>query len=246
MSRYNETMQKAIIIGATSGIGRALALELSRRGYAVGIAGRREELLREVQEDLVGPSATMMLDVAQPEEAINQINALIAALGGMDLLVISSGVGIPNPELDFPPERDTIAVNVTGFVAMATAGFRYFAGQGGGHLVGISSIAGLRGTRANPAYGASKAFEINYLEALRARARHQGMKLTVTDIRPGFVETPMTHGQSGMFWVAGVEKAARQIADAIARKRRVAYITHRWAIVAWIARHLPAWVLERI
>lgn len=239
-------MQKAIIIGATSGIGRSLAIELSQRGYAVGLAGRRTELLQQVQGELSGPSATMTIDVTMPEEAALRLDELIAALGGMDLLVVSSGIGVPNPELEFEPERQTIAVNVTGFVAMAAAGFRYFTRRGAGHLVGISSIAGLRGSRYNPAYGASKAFEMNYLEALRNRARHARLPIAVTDIRPGFVETPMTHGQVGMFWVANAAVAARQIADAIAKKRRFAYITRRWSIIAWIVRHLPSWALERI
>ena len=239
-------MQKAVIIGATSGIGRALALELSRRGYAVGIAGRRTELLAMLRAELPGPSAMRALDVAQPEAAERELDALIDELGGMDLLVISAGVGIPNPELEWPPERDTIAVNVSGFTAMAAAAFRYFVRRGAGHLVGISSIAGLRGSRFNSAYGASKAFEMHYLEGLRAHARHLRLPIHVTDIRPGFVETPMTHGKPGMFWVAEVETAARQIADAIARRQRVAYLTRRWALVAWLLRHLPNWLLERI
>lgn len=239
-------MSNAIIIGATSGIGRALALELSRRGYRLGLAGRRTDLLKSLQDELPGPSVIATIDVTAPEAAEQRLHALGDDLGGMDLLVISSGVGIPNPQLAFAQERQTIAVNVVGFVAMAAAGYRYFAERGTGHLVGISSIAGMRGSRFNPAYGASKAFEMNYLEALRNRARHEQLPITVTDIRPGFVETPMTHGQKGMFWVADVGKAARQIAGAIAAKRRVAYITRRWALIAWLVRRLPSWLLERI
>lgn len=239
-------MPKAIIVGATSGIGRALAVELSRRGYAVGLAGRREALLHEVQAQLTGPSAMQVIDVTQPAEATTRLESLISELGGMDLLVIASGIGVANPDLDWQPELETIAVNVSGFVTLVTAGYRYFARRGAGHLAGVSSIAGIRGSRFNPAYGASKAFDSNYLEALRARAHHQQLDIAVTDIMPGFVATPMTEGQRGMFWVANVETAARQIADALARKQRIAYITHRWSLVAWLLRHLPAWVLERI
>ncbi len=238
-------MQKAIIIGATSGIGRALALELSHRGYAVGIAGRRAELLASLAAELPGPSAQMTLDLAQPEAARAQLLALIEALGGMDLLVISSGIGIGNPELEWAPEQQTIAVNVAGFVMMAITGYRYFAEHGGGHLAGISSIAGIRGTRFNPMYNASKSFEMIYLEGLRALAHHQGLPIAVTDIRPGFVTTPMTARNERMFWVVSAEVAARQLADALARQQRVAYITRRWALIAWLLRHLPNWVIER-
>lgn len=240
------SMQRVVIIGATSGIGRALAIELSRRGYAVGIAGRRTALLAELQGGLTGSFASMAIDVTQPEEATQRLGQLITTLGGMDMLVIASGVGVTNPHMDWEPERQTLAVNVDGFVAMATAGYRYFSHQGHGHLAAISSIAGLRGSRFNPAYSASKAFEMNYLEALRSRGRHDGLDLTVTDIRPGFVNTPMTQGQQGMFWVASVDTAARQIAEALIQKRRVAYITRRWSIIAWLLRHLPSWIFDRI
>ncbi|MHB9024073.1 MAG: SDR family NAD(P)-dependent oxidoreductase [Armatimonadota bacterium] len=238
-------MQKAIIIGATSGIGRALALVLSRNGYAVGITGRREELLIELRNQLPGPSAFRRMDVTQPEEALQALEELIAELGGMDLLVISSGVGIPNPDLDWRKEQATIDVNVSGFVLLATTGYRYFSQQDSGHLVGISSIAGVRGSRFNPAYGASKAFEMNYLEGLRARAYHEKRHIAVTDIRPGFIATPMTAANEMMFWVAPVEKAAEQIYRAIVRKRRVAYVTRRWAFIAWLLRRLPEWVVEK-
>lgn len=238
-------MQTAIIIGATSGIGRALAIELSHRGYTVGIAGRRTGMLETLQGELLGPSAKATIDLADPMQAVQRLDELIAELGGMDILVISSGIGVSNPHLEWEPERQTIAVNVEGFVAMASAGYRYFARHGHGHLVGISSIAGIRGSRFNPAYSASKAFVMNYLEALRARGHHERIDLAVTDIRPGFVETPMTQGKSGMFWVAPVEVAARQMADAIEQKRRVAYITRRWALIAWFLRHVPDWLVER-
>ena len=239
-------MPIAIIIGATSGIGRALVVELAGRGYALGVTGRREELLETLQRELTTPVIARRMDVTQPEAAMAQLDALIAELGGLDLLVVNAGVGIPNPDLTWEPERDTLAVNVTGFTALAVAGFRYFTRQGHGHLVGISSIAGLRGGRWNPAYSASKAFMINYLEALRGRARQLGLPIAVTDIRPGYVATAMTASNQWMFWVATPSTAARQIADAIHRKSRVAYITHRWVLIAWLVRHLPDWVLERL
>ena len=223
-------MPRAVIIGATSGIGYALAFELARRGYALGLAGRRTEILEEMQRALPG-SVIRRIDVADTATAEAELGALVDALGGLDLLVISSGIGRPNPELEYAKEAEIIAVNVSGFTAMADAGFRYFRRQGHGRLVGLSSIAGIRGSRYAPAYGASKAFEINYLEALHNYARFLKLRdITVTTILPGFVDTPMTRGQQGMFWVAPAEKAARQIVDAIERKARVAYITRRWGV----------------
>ena len=239
-------MEKAIIIGATSGIGRALSKELVQRHYMLGLAGRNEEQLAVVQRELAMPAHAHVLDVSDPDQAEAQLTSLIAALGGMDLLVLSSGIGDRlGEELAWENEARVLAVNIQGFARMAVYGYNYFARKGGGHLVGISSMAGIRGSRTAPAYSASKAFQMNYLEALRGRARHQRLPITVTDIRPGFVNTPMTRGQQGMFWVAEVERAARQIADAIIKKRRVAHITRRWALIAWLLRHAPDWLVER-
>jgi short-subunit dehydrogenase len=239
-------MPNAVIIGATSGIGQALAEVLLAEGYTVGAAGRTDDALAELAASAPGRVVTRHLDVSRPEEAIEQLHSLLDALGDTELIVISSGIGARNPEFTFAPEARVIAVNVIGFTAMVNAAYHYFRARGGGHLVGITSIAGLRGSRWSPSYSASKAYDSNYLEAVRNRARHDGVALAVTDILPGFVDTPMTAGQQGMFWVAPVDKTARQIYAAIRAKRRRAYITRRWALVAWIVRHLPSWVLERL
>ncbi|HOS44028.1 MAG TPA: SDR family NAD(P)-dependent oxidoreductase [Armatimonadota bacterium] len=238
-------MLNAVIVGATSGIGRALADVLVAEGYRVGATGRRDALLREVADAYPGRVVMQAMDLREPEAAMTALERLIAKLGGMDVLVIAAGIGARNPELDFGPEARVAAVNVVGFMAMATAGYHYFA-RHGGHLVGISSVAALRGSRWSPSYSASKAFMRNYLEALRARARHDRLPITVTEILPGFVATPMTEGQQGMFWVADTRTAAAQILAAIKAKRRRAYITRRWGLVAWLLRHLPDWALERL
>jgi short-subunit dehydrogenase len=238
-------MPNAIIIGATSGIGRALAEVLVAEGYTVGVAGRREALLRELAEAYPGRVVTQVMDLLEPEAAMDALRALIARLGGVELLVISTGIGARNPELAFAPEARVVEVNAIGFVAMANVGYHYFA-EHGGHLVGLSSIAGVRGSRWSPSYSASKAFMSNYLEALRTRARHDRLPIAVTEILPGFVDTPMTAGQQGMFWVATTHKAAHQIFQAIKAKKRRAYITRRWALVGWVLRHLPDWVLEKL
>ncbi|MBM4056548.1 MAG: SDR family NAD(P)-dependent oxidoreductase, partial [Planctomycetes bacterium] len=202
-------MKKAIIIGATSGIGRELAKILSLNNYVVGMAGRRTELLSNLQREISG-SYIKRIDVAESEEAITFLKELIQEMGGMDMIVISSGVGFINPELDWKQEKETIDVNISGFAAIANAAFKYFSNQGSGYIVGISSIAAIRGSGEAPAYNASKAFVSNYLEGLRQKANKSGIAITVTEIQPGFVNTAMAKGE-GLFWVAPPEKAAHQI-----------------------------------
>jgi len=145
-------VKRAIVIGATSGIGWEVARLLVQRGYAVGIAGRRMEKLVEFQQTLSPQAHIKQIDVSEQEEAITRLQELIAEMGGMDLIVISSGIGRRNLELEWPPEKETIEVNVLGFVAMATTAFRYFQQQGSGQIAGISSIAALRGGGEVPAY----------------------------------------------------------------------------------------------
>ncbi len=165
-------------------------------------------------------------------EALKQ---LINEMGGMDLVVISAGVGHGNRGLEWSKERETIEVNVTGFAAVANAAFKYFSQKGGGHIVGISSIAAIRGNGSAPAYNASKAFVSNYLDGLRQKARKSKLPITITDVQPGFVDTPMLKGK-GLFWVAPAAKAARQIYGAVKAKKRHVYITKRWRLIAWLLK----------
>lgn len=238
-------MKKAIVIGASSGIGRELAKILSTENYIVGLAGRRLELLSGLQRDLTGASHVKRVDVSESREAIKHLEELIREINGLDLIVISSGVGFINPELDWKAEKDTIDVNVSGFVAMANVAFKHFLKQGAGQLVGISSIAALRGSGEAPAYNASKAFILNYLEGLRHMAVKAGADITIIDIRPGFVNTAMAKGD-GLFWVASPEKAAQQIYMAIKGRKKYAYITRRWRLIAWLLKVLPDWVYGKL
>lgn len=237
-------MKKAIIIGATSGIGRELAKILSLNNYVVGMAGRRTELLSNLQRETSG-SYIKRIDVTESEEAITFLKELIQEMGGMDMIVISSGVGFINPELDWKQEKETIDVNISGFAAIANAAFKYFSNQGSGHIVGISSIAAIRGSGEAPAYNASKAFVSNYLEGLRQKASKSGIAITVTEIQPGFVNTAMAKGE-GLFWVAPPEKAAWQILRAITGKKKHAYITKRWRSIAWLLKVIPGWIYNKL
>src|SRR4029450_1495211 len=177
-------MRNTIIVGASSGIGRELARVLARHGYNVGLAARRVELLQEIARDIHTRTFVKVIDVSQPIEAMQSLRELIADMNEVDLFVISSGTGFVNPKLEWEPESETIAVNVSGFTAMANVAAEYLLTRGSGHLVGISSIAALRGNREAPAYSASKAYMSNYLEGLS----HKFAKLRV----PTFV----THVQA--------------------------------------------------
>ena len=237
-------MNRAIVIGATSGIGRELVRQLAGAGYTVGAAGRRDNLLLELQKEFPDKIHVKRIDVVQPE-AMGLLKELIAAMGGTDLLIISSGTGFINRELEWAKERETIDVNVYGFAAMCNVAFEYFREKGAGHIVGISSLSAIRGSGEGPAYNASKAFASNYLEGLRQNAVKQKLPLTVTDIQCGLVDTAMAKGE-GLFWVAPPAKAAGQILDAIRKKKDHAYITKRWRIIALLLKALPGWLYCRI
>ncbi|UUC44083.1 SDR family NAD(P)-dependent oxidoreductase [Flavobacterium cerinum] len=224
-------MKKAVIIGATSGIGKELALLLAKKGYCIGITGRRQKLLESVKSENPDAFEIMPMDITDIPALQEKLELLVRKLGGLDLLIISSGTGELNPDLNFEPEQRTINTNVSGFTYIADWAFHYFMKQHSGHLVGISSLAGLLSSEIAPAYNASKAYQINYMSGLRQKARKLKSGILVTDIRPGFVDTAMAKGE-GQFWVAPTEKAAKQIYTAITKKRKVAYITKRWG---WIA-----------
>jgi short-subunit dehydrogenase len=247
-------MPTVIIIGASSGIGRALALEFARNSFAVGLTARRKEALDALAEEIRakgGSAFPRAMDVANIEETQSAFAGLVEEMEretgrAVECVVLNAAVGEHNAELDWSIEAKTIAVNVTGTTALALQAAQYFAEKGGGALVGVSSIAALRGNRIAPAYAASKAFLSNYLEGLRNWATWRDIPLDVIDIKPGFVHTPMTAGNPRVFWGASAEKAARQIYAAIRRRRARAYITKRWRLIAWLIRLLPEWIYNRI
>jgi len=238
-------IKRAIVVGATSGIGRQLAITLAENGYKVGITGRRSQLLNEMQALYPDGVVISAFDVSDISIVPQKLKKLADQLGGLDLLVLSSGTGKINPTLNETIEQQTNAVNVTGFTTVADWAFNFFEQQGFGHFAAITSVAAIRGSRQAPAYGASKAYQVNYLEALRQKAKNSKLPVYMTDIRPGFVDTPMAQAEN-MFWVAPVEKAARQIFKAIKNKRDVVYITKRWRIVAFIFRMIPGVLYERM
>lgn len=231
-------MPKAIVVGATSGIGRALALHYAARGYEVGATGRRAALLEELAPRLGPRGLVRCFDVRRTEAAMAELSALFAALGDVDVCVVNAGCGHVNPALDWTKERTAIETNVCGFAAMCNVAMRYFAARGGGRLAGVSSVAGVRGVGGAPAYSASKAFVSNYLESLRGIARRAGLAVSVTDIRPGFVDTAMGQNPRA-FWRISPEEAAAQIYAAVEGRKSRAYVAARWRWIALALSILP-------
>ncbi|MFP8954158.1 SDR family NAD(P)-dependent oxidoreductase [Natrialbaceae archaeon A-arb3/5] len=235
----------AIVVGASSGIGEALARELASAGYEVGLAARRRDRLTQIGEELPTRAYVAKMDVSDTEDARQGFDELASAMGSVDLVVISAAVGHLNRELEWESERETIDVNVRGFTAIATAAMDHFDSRGGGHLVGISSVGAVFGNPGAPAYNASKAFVSTYLEGLRNRQAEREADVAVTTVEPGFVDTEMAMGED-LFWVASPEIAAKQIARAIRKRRDHVYVTRRWRLVAWFLKAMPESIVRRV
>jgi short-subunit dehydrogenase len=238
-------MKKAIVVGASSGLGRGVSEILVKNDFRVAITGRRVGLLAEIKALHPGNIMFAGFDVTELQALPEQLNRIVDELGGLDLFVISAGGGYLNDELDFNIEKKTIDLNISAFTAMADWAYNFFKNQGHGQLAAISSIAGIRGIRHAPAYNASKAYQISYLEGLRQKTTFLKLPITITDVRPGFVDTPNAKGE-GRFWQASVTKASRQIATAILRKKDVAYVTRRWWLIAMIMKVAPRWIYNKI
>ncbi len=237
-------MQKAVVIGGTSGIGKALVELLLEHKYKVGLTGIERDDLSLLKNTYPEQLIIKYMDCGR-ENFSKEILRLTEELGGMDLLVFSAGIGHLNKDIGYTVENPANKVNVLGFTEAVDWGFRYFHKQGRGHLVAISSVAGLFGHRTSPAYTAAKGYQINYLEALRQKAYRLKIPLYVTDIRPGFVETEMTSDKK-TFWSTTTLQAAKLIYKAILHKKGVAYVLPRWWLVGLAVRFVPGWLRSRL
>lgn len=238
--------KKIIIIGATSGIGKALAEIAAQKGYKVGVTGRRIDRLEELQAEYPVSIHYRFMDITDYSEAGGTLFDLANEMGGMDIIVLNAGISNMKGDSSLETEQKVIDVNISGFVQLANRAYRYFKKQGHGQLVGISSVASLLGYGQSAPYNASKAFISTYMQGYRQKARREKADIIITDIKPGFVESEMTEDRKGIFWVAPADKAARQILSAIEWKKHHAYITKRWRLVAWLINITPNWVLDRI
>ena len=239
-------MKKVIITGASSGIGRELAIQLSQKGYIVGLIGRRKERLLELEKSIGDSVFIEPLDVTDFEKAEQAYKSLVEQMGGLDIMILNAGVGRDHLKLNWYSDKQTIDVNVTAFVHGANFAFQYFMEQKKGHIVGMSSVASTLASGYAAAYTASKHFISNYMTGFRQKANKMQLDITVTDIKPGYVESEMTENNKNMFWVASTEKAVKQMVKAIENRKRHAYITKRWRLIAWMATLTPKFVWDRL
>lgn len=238
-------MKRAIIIGATSGIGQEVAKILLSQGWQIGIAGRRQSALEAFQSTAPDQIEIEALDVTQ-EDAAERLQRLIAKRGGMDLFLLSSGIGFQNIGLDMEIELNTARTNVVGFTRMVDAAFHYFRENGGGHLAVISSIAGTKGLGVAPAYSATKRFQNTYIDALEQLAHLQKLKIHFTDIRPGFVSTDLLNDGKHYPLLMQADVVGKKIVRALNRKQRIAVIDWRYRILVFFWKMIPGWAWKWI
>lgn len=242
-------MKRAVIVGATSGIGREVALCLLAKGWKLGLAGRRLPLLQELQQRAPGQIEIQRLDVTD-EGAEEALADLIGRLGGMNLFLLSSGIGFQNTALRADIELNTVRTNVEGFTRLVDAAFRYFKAHNDRHCAGqlavVSSIAGTKGLGVAPAYSATKRFQNTYIDALEQLAHLQQLNLHFTDIRPGFVATDLLNDGKQYPMLMRVERVAERITRALERKERVVIIDGRYRVLVFFWRLIPRWMWKRL
>lgn len=236
--------KRIIIIGATSGIGRKVAEVYITQGWKVGVAGRRAEELEALRKQAPDQVFTQVIDVTQPDSP-EHLQALIKQVGGMDVFLLSSGIGKQNHDLEPEAELKTAATNVEGFIRMVTTAYHFFVRQGYGHLAAISSIAGTKGLGAAAAYSATKRFQNTYLDAMDQLARMNKLDITFTDIRPGFVATPLLKDDRYPL-LMDVTDVAEEIVQAIEKKKRIAIIDWKYRILVFFWRMIPHWLWVRL
>ncbi len=248
MGRRWET---ALVVGASSGIGEALARRLAAAGTRVALVARREDRLRAICGEIAAAAGEeraryWVHDVRHRDEVPGLLEEICRWLGGLDLAIYAAGILRPVGFEEFDTEKDveTLEVNLLGAVAWLDPVAARFGRLGRGTIVGIGSVAGDRGRPGNPAYNTSKAALHTYLEALRNRIARRGVR--VVTIKPGFVDTAMTRGMRGLFWLIAPERAAEIILRKAARGATVAYVPARWRLVSWVIRAIPSPIFRHL
>jgi short-subunit dehydrogenase len=244
--------QRAILIGASSGIGAALARRLAREGYTLALlarrAGRLEALCAEINSAHNEIRAIYYLhDAKNFNEVPGLLQKIVAEIGGLDVFVFNAGILLPTTPTAYDWEKDheTLAVNALGAIAWFDAVAPLFQAARAGSIVGISSVAGDRGRVLNPAYNTSKAALSTYLEALRNRLTRYGVH--VLTVKPGFVETDMLKVSGRKtFGTISADKAADDIWRAIRSRKQVIYTPGLWRWIMLIVRHIPSIIFRRL
>lgn len=237
--------KRAVIMGATSGLGYEVALLLLSDGWKLGLAGRREENLRELQSEFPEQVCIKAIDV-KDSNSDKALLALIDELGGMDIYFHSSGIGYQNAKLDADIELNTLETNGTGFTRLVGTAFRYFKKKGKGHIAVISSIAGTKGLGVAPAYSATKRFQNTYIDALEQLAGMQKLNIRFTDIRPGFVATSLLNDGKNYPMLMKTPYAAKLIVKALRRNKRIAVIDWKYSILVFFWKLIPRCIWKRM
>lgn len=242
-----KSMKKAIIMGATSGIGREVALLLAEKGWKVGVAGRRQQMLDDLTSLSENISTSRQIDVTQ-DDAPNILLDMIKEMGGIDMYFHSSGIGWQNTELDIEKELLTVNTNAMGVTRMVDTMFNYFAEHPDkeGHIAVISSIAGTKGLGAAPSYSATKRFVNHYLECLTQLCTIRRISnIKIHDIRPGFVRTPLISGATYPMQL-DVKPVAKDIIRGIERGKSIITVDWRYRILVALWRLIPRWIWVRM
>ncbi|MHB8418112.1 MAG: SDR family NAD(P)-dependent oxidoreductase [Myxococcales bacterium] len=241
--------QRAIIVGASSGIGEALAKQLARDGATVALVARRQAELDRVAAEIAqagGRAEVFAHDVLDCDAAAPLFDRIVEKLGGLDVIAYASGIlhGFEEGEWSFEKERETTEVNLVGAMAWLNPAGARFQAQQAGTIIGISSIAGVRGRRGNPSYAASKAALTTYLEALRNRLGRYGVR--VVTAKPGYIDTAMTRGKPGLFWLVSADQAAACTLALARRGSGEGFVPARWALVALVLKLIPSFAFRRL
>jgi short-subunit dehydrogenase len=241
----------ALVVGASSGIGEALARRLAANGAKVALVARREDELRRIMEEINSAAGEeRAIAVAHNVRAVDDVHGLVQEiarrLGGLDLVIYAAGSmpSVAPDEYDTAKDREMIEVNLLGAVAWLNPVAERMGRLGRGTIVGIGSVAGDRGRAPNPVYCTSKAGFHAYLEALRNRTAKLGVR--VVTIKPGFVDTAMTSGKEGLFWLISADRAAEIILNKARRGVVTAYVPARWRLVMTVIRSIPSFIFSKL
>lgn len=229
-------------------MGMRVATDFARMGWRVGVAARSEEKLKEIKALYPERIEYMTIDVTAPD-AVDRFNKLIELIDGMDYMLYSAGCGWNNPMLDEAFDTRTLEVNVLGFTKIVNAAYKYYKATANlhkGHIAAITSVAGTKGIGISATYSASKRYQWTYLQAIDQLAHVQHVNVAVTDIRPGFVDTPLLDGNKNYPLEMSVDYIAPRLEKAIIQAPRVKVIDSRWAVVTALWKMIPDCLWRRI
>ncbi len=243
--------ERAIVVGASSGIGAALARQLAGQGARVALVARRADQLEQVADGIrtawgKDKAIVRVHDVSDTKGAAQAFDELVKELGGLDFICYAAGVMAEVGADEYPTDKDLriLEVGLAGAFAWLNPAATFFQAQRKGAIVGIGSIAGDRGRRAYPSYHATKAGFATWLESLRNRLTQHGVR--VTTIKPGFIDTAMTRGMPGLFWVKTADEAASMILNAAKKGKQTVYVPARWRFVSLVIRSIPSFLFRRL